>query len=53
MEHLATKGPLSVSVDASGWSAYWGGVYDFCDYNENIELNHGTILYLFQKGMLI
>jgi len=28
---VATKGPVAVSVDASQWSAYHGGVFDGCN----------------------
>jgi len=40
MNHLATVGPLAVSVDASEWSLYGGGVFDGCDYSKNIAVNH-------------
>jgi cathepsin L len=41
MNHLANVGPLSVAVDASPWSFYGGGVFDGCDYDQNIGINHG------------
>lgn len=41
MNHIANVGPLSVAVDASGWSFYSGGVFDGCKYDRNIEINHG------------
>merc|ERR1711951_150110 len=44
MNHLATKGPLSASVAASDWSAYHGGVFDGCDYNGNMVVNHAVTL---------
>merc|ERR1712042_279805 len=40
MNHLATVGPLAVNVDASLWHTYTGGIFDGCDFNENIEINH-------------
>jgi len=40
MEHVATKGPLAISSDASRWSFYSGGVFDGCSYDKNIEINH-------------
>ena len=30
------------SVAASSWSFYGGGVFDGCDYDKNIEINHGN-----------
>merc|ERR1711936_821077 len=44
MNHLATKGPLSASVAASDWSAYRGGVFDGCDYDSNMVVNHAVTL---------
>merc|ERR1712179_50013 len=44
MNHLATKGPLSASVAASDWSSYHGGVFDGCDYNGNMVVNHAVTL---------
>ena len=40
MEHLANVGPLAVSVDASLWHAYSGGVFADCAFDANIGLNH-------------
>ena len=40
MSHLANVGPLAVSVDASEWSFYWGGVFSSCRFQDNIGLNH-------------
>jgi cathepsin L len=31
MEALATVGPISISVDASSWSFYGGGIYNGCN----------------------
>lgn len=41
MNHLANVGPLSIAVDASRWSSYSHGVFSGCDYDRNIEINHG------------
>lgn len=43
MHALATKGPLSIYVDASMWSAYEGGIFkqeSGCQYNMNISMDH-------------
>lgn len=40
MYHLANIGPLATTVAASDWGLYFEGVFDGCDYNENIEVNH-------------
>ena len=42
MNHLANVGPLSVAVAATDWAFYFGGVFDGCSFDENIEINHGT-----------
>merc|ERR1712156_608708 len=44
MNHIANVGPLSVAVAASAWSFYGGGVFDGCDYDKNIEINHAVQL---------
>jgi len=44
MNHVANVGPLSVAVAASAWSFYGGGVFDGCDYDRNIEINHAVQL---------
>merc|ERR1711963_476791 len=44
MNHLANVGPLSVAVDASKWSFYGGGIFDGCDFDRNIEINHAVQL---------
>lgn len=44
MNHIATIGPLGISVDASVWHSYEGGVFNGCSYDENIEINHGVQL---------
>jgi len=44
MNHVATVGPLGISVDASVWHSYEGGIFDGCSYEENIEINHGVQL---------
>ena len=44
MEHLANKGPLATSVAASDWGLYLGGVFDGCDFNSDIVVNHAVLL---------
>merc|ERR1711874_281997 len=44
MDHLANKGPLSASVAASSWGLYFGGVFDGCDYDQDIVVNHAVLL---------
>lgn len=44
MQHIATVGPLAVSVAASPWGSYSSGVFDSCDYNGNIVINHAVQL---------
>lgn len=43
MTAVATKGPVSITVDASTWSTYAGGIYDGCN-QESPELDHGVQL---------
>ena len=38
------QGPLSASVAASDWGLYFGGVFDGCDYDRNIVVNHAVLL---------
>ncbi|KAL7698023.1 cysteine proteinase [Lotmaria passim] len=44
MDAVAFEGPIAVSVDASSWSAYAGGIFDGCDYSANITQNHAVQL---------
>lgn len=44
MEALAFHGPVAVSVDATYWSGYAGGIFDGCDYTRNITQNHAVQL---------
>jgi len=44
LTHLAEVGPLAVSVYASGWGSYSSGVYDGCDFDANIAMNHAVQL---------
>lgn len=44
MEVVATVGPVTVAVDASNWSGYREGVFDGCDFDQNIGLNHAVVL---------
>ena len=43
MEAVATAGPVAITVDASAWSAYEGGIFDGCD-QETPDLDHGVEL---------
>ena len=51
INHIAFVGPLAVSVDASNWHSYEGGVFDGCSYDENIEINHAVQVIC--KGILL
>jgi cathepsin L len=42
MEAVANKGPVVVSVDASGWNSYASGVYDGC--SQNATVNHAVVV---------
>jgi len=44
MNHIANVGPLSISVAASNFKNYNGGIFTGCDYESNIQLNHGVQL---------
>ena len=44
MSHLTEVGPLAIGVFASGWSGYSGGVYEGCDYEADIAINHAVQL---------
>ena len=44
MDHLAKKGPVATSVAASDWGLYLGGVFDGCDFNSDIVVNHAVLL---------
>jgi len=43
LEHIATVGPLAISVDASAWSAYESGVFNGCNQT-NPDLDHAVQL---------
>jgi cathepsin L len=43
LTHVATTGPLAISVDASSWSDYESGVFDGCN-NVNPDLDHAVQL---------
>jgi len=43
LAHVARKGPLAISVDASAWSDYESGVFDGCN-NANPDLDHAVQL---------
>jgi len=44
MNHIATVGPLAISVAASTFKDYEGGVFTGCDYEGNVQLNHAVQL---------
>lgn len=41
---MATVGPIVVSVDASHWHSYESGVFNGCNYTDNIDVNHAVVL---------
>lgn len=43
IDAVANIGPIAVTVDASTWASYSGGVYDGCN-QENPDLDHGVLL---------
>jgi len=43
LEHISTKGPLIISVDASAWSDYESGVFDGCNQT-NPDIDHAVQL---------
>jgi len=43
MHAIANVGPVGITVDASKWSSYAGGVFDGCN-QESPELDHGVLL---------
>lgn len=43
MNAIAQVGPIAVSVDASAWHSYAGGVFDGCN-QENPDINHAVVL---------
>lgn len=44
MDAVAFEGPIAVSVDATYWSSYAGGIFDGCSYAKNITQNHAVQL---------
>jgi len=43
LNHVATKGPIAISVDASSWSSYASGVFDGCNQT-NPDIDHAVVL---------
>jgi cathepsin L len=43
LEHVANKGPIAISVDASAWSSYESGVFDGCNQTDP-DLDHAVML---------
>ncbi|OLQ02775.1 Thiol protease [Symbiodinium microadriaticum] len=48
MEAVSTKGPVVVSIDASGWNSYGGGIFDSCD--KDAVVNHAVVLVGYGKS---
>lgn len=40
LETLLKDGPIAVSGWASPWKSYEHGIFNGCDYNDNIDVNH-------------
>eukprot|EP00388_Colpodella_angusta_P026791 GDKK01007052.1.p1 GENE.GDKK01007052.1~~GDKK01007052.1.p1 ORF type:complete len:205 (-),score=35.36 GDKK01007052.1:172-786(-) len=40
MTAVAQAGPLAVNVDASAWSFYESGIFNNCNYANNIDIDH-------------
>ena len=40
---VANIGPIAISVDASNWSKYTGGIFNDCN-QENPDINHAVVL---------
>jgi cathepsin L len=38
------RGPMSVAVDATGWSSYVSGIYSGCSTTESFYVNHAVLL---------
>lgn len=43
MTAIARVGPIAISVDASSWSAYKGGIFNGCN-QANPDIDHGVVL---------
>jgi len=43
MNAIAKVGPVAISVDASNWSAYKGGIFNGCD-QASPDIDHGVVL---------
>jgi cathepsin L len=43
MNAIATVGPIGISVDASAWSSYAGGIFDGCN-QVNPDIDHAVVL---------
>jgi len=41
---VATIGPIAVSVDASTWNSYSKGIYDACDKEKTMDIDHAVQL---------
>jgi cathepsin L len=43
LQHVASKGPVAISVDAGAWSSYEEGVFDGCNQT-NPDIDHAVLL---------
>jgi hypothetical protein len=43
MNSLVNEGPIAITVDASQWGSYAGGIFDGCN-QENPDLDHAVLL---------
>lgn len=46
----ALTGPVAISVDASAWSSYLGGIFDECGGNKLATINHAVVLFGYGKS---
>jgi len=50
MTAVATVGPVVVNVDASVWHDYETGVFDECNYDKDVDINHAVTLVGYGPG---
>jgi len=44
MAALVEHGPLGIVVNALRYGTYYGGIFNSCHYDRNIDLNHLVVL---------
>lgn len=44
LDALLADGPIAVSAWASPWKSYAGGIFNGCDFNDNIDVNHAIVM---------